>query len=68
MRMVLKNNRRVSILKSDLHAIVSQGTLDISKALASDPNHMEELESHTEMKCNLSCAVLFIVVLGIYRG
>nr|XP_020012973.1 DNA-binding protein RFX8 [Castor canadensis] len=56
MRMVLKNNRRVSILKSDLHAIVSQGTLDISKALASDPNHMEELESHTEMKC-LSCLI-----------
>lgn len=54
MRMVLKNNRRVSILKSDLHAIVNQGALDISKkALASDPSQAEELESHTEMKCNL---------------
>ncbi|VTJ85023.1 Hypothetical predicted protein, partial [Marmota monax] len=51
MRMVLKNNRRVSILKSDLHAIVNQGALDISKkALASDPSHAEEPESHTEMK------------------
>nr|XP_026264409.1 DNA-binding protein RFX8 [Urocitellus parryii] len=57
MRMVLKNNRRVSILKSDLHAIVNQGALDISKkALASDPSHAEELESHTEMKC-LSCLI-----------
>ncbi|MBZ3871108.1 DNA-binding protein RFX8 [Sciurus carolinensis] len=51
MRMVLKNNRRVSVLKSDLHAIVNQGALDISKkALASD--HEEGLESHTEMKCS----------------
>ncbi|KAI6049823.1 RFX8 [Marmota monax] len=57
MRMVLKNNRRVSILKSDLHAIVNQGALDISKkALASDPSHAEEPESHTEMKC-LSCLI-----------
>uniref|UniRef100_A0A8D2D8P1 Regulatory factor X8 n=1 Tax=Sciurus vulgaris TaxID=55149 RepID=A0A8D2D8P1_SCIVU len=55
MRMVLKNNRRVSVLKSDLHAIVNQGALDISKkALASD--HEEGLESHTEMKC-LSCLI-----------
>uniref|UniRef100_H0XQ11 DNA-binding protein RFX8 n=1 Tax=Otolemur garnettii TaxID=30611 RepID=H0XQ11_OTOGA len=53
MRMVLKNNRRVSILKSDLHTILHQVTLDISKkALAGDPsNKDDELEKNSEMKC-----------------
>lgn len=54
MKMVLKNNRRVGLLKSDLRAIISEGTLDISKkVLAGDSGHEENLESHTEMKCNL---------------
>lgn len=40
-------------MKSDLRAIISEGTLDISKkVLAGDSGHEEELESHTEMKCN----------------
>ncbi|XP_053445336.1 DNA-binding protein RFX8 [Nycticebus coucang] len=53
MRMVLKNYRRVSILKSDLHAILNQVTLDISKkTLAGDPsNKDDELEKNSEMKC-----------------
>ncbi|XP_045404867.1 DNA-binding protein RFX8 isoform X2 [Lemur catta] len=52
MRMVLKSNRRVSILKSDLHAILTQGALDISKkTLASDPSNADELENNSEMKC-----------------
>ncbi|XP_069350827.1 DNA-binding protein RFX8 isoform X1 [Eulemur rufifrons] len=52
MRMVLKNNRRVNILKSDLHAILTQGALDISKkTLASDPSNADELENNSEMKC-----------------
>ncbi|KAL2774322.1 DNA-binding protein RFX8 isoform 2 [Daubentonia madagascariensis] len=52
MRVVLKNNRRVSILKSDLLAILNQGALDISKkALASDPSDVGELENNSEMKC-----------------
>ncbi|XP_027478214.2 DNA-binding protein RFX8 isoform X3 [Zalophus californianus] len=52
MRMVLKNNRRVSVLKSDLHAIISRGTLDMSKkALPSNPSSAADLETHAEMKC-----------------
>ncbi|XP_049990713.1 DNA-binding protein RFX8 [Alexandromys fortis] len=57
MKMVLKNNRRVGLLKSDLRAIISEGTLDISKkVLAGDSGHEEDLESHTEMKC-LGCLI-----------
>nr|XP_045741162.2 DNA-binding protein RFX8 [Mirounga angustirostris] len=52
MKMVLKNNRRVSILKSDLQAITSQGALDTSKkALPSNPSSAADLETHAEMKC-----------------
>ncbi|XP_076991192.1 DNA-binding protein RFX8 [Tamandua tetradactyla] len=52
MKMVLKNNRRVHILKSDLHAILSQGALAVSEGvLLSHPEEMEELENCTEMKC-----------------
>ncbi|KAM9584818.1 DNA-binding protein RFX8 [Trichechus inunguis] len=52
MRTVLENNRIVNVLKSDLHAIISQGTLDISKkALPANPRDMDELETSTEMKC-----------------
>lgn len=53
MKMVLKNSRRVGLLKSDLRAIIREGTLDISKkVLEGDSGHEEEPESHTEMKCN----------------
>ncbi|XP_037662944.1 DNA-binding protein RFX8-like isoform X2 [Choloepus didactylus] len=52
MKVVLKNNRRVSILKSDLHAIIIQGTMAISKGFPpSHPMDMEELDNNTEMKC-----------------
>ncbi|XP_032275992.1 DNA-binding protein RFX8 [Phoca vitulina] len=52
MRMVLKNNRRVSVLKSDLQAIISRGALDMSKkALPSNPSSATDLETHAEMKC-----------------
>ncbi|XP_059972952.1 LOW QUALITY PROTEIN: DNA-binding protein RFX8 [Mesoplodon densirostris] len=52
MRMVLKNSRRVSILKLDLHAIMHQGALDISeKALTSNPSGTDDLEENTEVKC-----------------
>ncbi|XP_006870829.1 PREDICTED: DNA-binding protein RFX8-like [Chrysochloris asiatica] len=52
MRLVLKNSRRVNILKSDLHAILSQSPLDISKkALPANPRDMDDLENNTEMKC-----------------
>jgi hypothetical protein len=53
MKMVLKNSRRIGLLKSDLRAIIREGTLDISKkVLEGDSDHEEEPESHTEMKCN----------------
>ncbi|XP_012582851.1 PREDICTED: DNA-binding protein RFX8 isoform X2 [Condylura cristata] len=52
MIMVLKNNRRVNILKSDLHAIISQGTLDISrKAMPSNLSGGDDQENNIEMKC-----------------
>ncbi|XP_063505169.1 DNA-binding protein RFX8-like isoform X10 [Pongo pygmaeus] len=52
MRMVLKSKRRVSVLKSDLQAIINQGTLATSKkALASDWSGADELENNPEMKC-----------------
>ncbi|XP_060465346.2 DNA-binding protein RFX8 isoform X5 [Panthera onca] len=52
MRMVLKNNKRVNVLKSDLHAIINQGALDTSKkAPPSNPCSTADLETHTEMQC-----------------
>ncbi|XP_069844521.1 DNA-binding protein RFX8 isoform X3 [Dipodomys merriami] len=57
MSMVLKNNRRIRILKSDLYTVISQGALDISKkVLADDQNDVGDLESYTEMKC-LNCLI-----------
>ncbi|EHB09651.1 Putative DNA repair and recombination protein RAD26-like protein [Heterocephalus glaber] len=53
-RTVLRNIRKVRLLKSDLQAIIGQCALNIPlKSLASDPSHAEEPESHPEMKCNL---------------
>nr|XP_019609353.1 PREDICTED: DNA-binding protein RFX8 [Rhinolophus sinicus] len=47
MRMVLENNRRVNILKSDLHAI-----MDISKeALPGNLSSADDLEKNAEIKC-----------------
>ncbi|XP_057165057.1 DNA-binding protein RFX8 [Ursus arctos] len=52
MRMVLKNNRRVNVLKSELHAIINRGALDTpKKALPSHPSSAGDLETHTELKC-----------------
>uniref|UniRef100_A0A8C8XR94 Regulatory factor X8 n=1 Tax=Panthera leo TaxID=9689 RepID=A0A8C8XR94_PANLE len=52
MRMVLRNNKRVNVLKSDLHAIINQGALDTSKkAPPSNPCSTADLETHTEMQC-----------------
>ncbi|XP_054979068.1 DNA-binding protein RFX8 isoform X2 [Sorex araneus] len=52
MKMVLRNNRRVSILKSDLYAIISQNTWDISKTpQPGDQSSIEEVEDDTETKC-----------------
>lgn len=68
MRMVLKNNRRVNVLKSDLHAIICRGALDMSqKALPSNPSSAV-LETHAEMKCNLPSAPCAIGTFGIKLG
>lgn len=64
MRMVLENNRRVNILKSDLRAI-----MDISKkALPGNPSSADDLEKDAEIKCKLPSAACFIGVPGIYWG
>ena len=69
MRMVLKNNKRVNVLKSDLHAIINQGALDTSKkAPPSNPCSTADLEMHTEMQCNLPSAARVTGALGIYLG
>uniref|UniRef100_A0A8D0ICJ7 Uncharacterized protein n=1 Tax=Sus scrofa TaxID=9823 RepID=A0A8D0ICJ7_PIG len=52
MRTVLKSSRRVSVLKSDLDAIIHRGTLGISKkALPRDLSSADDLEEDAEMKC-----------------
>lgn len=64
MRMVLENNKRVHMLKSDLHAI-----MDISKkAPPGHPGSADDLEKNTEKKCNPPSATCFIRVFGIYWG
>ena len=53
MRMVLRNSRRVSVLKSDLCTIFHQGVLDSSqKVLPRDLSGADVLGENTEMKCN----------------
>lgn len=47
MRMVLKNNTRVNILKSDLHAIVDMS----EKALPSSLSGADDLARNMEIKC-----------------
>lgn len=67
MRLVLKNSGRANGLKSDLHAILSQGALDISaKALTGGLDPTEELESHTEMQCNPPPTAFLTGVVGRY--
>ncbi|XP_061287676.1 DNA-binding protein RFX8 isoform X1 [Bos javanicus] len=52
MRMVLRNSRRVSVLKSDLGTIFHQGVLDSSqKVLPRDLSGADVLGENTEMKC-----------------
>ncbi|XP_070331298.1 DNA-binding protein RFX8 isoform X2 [Odocoileus virginianus] len=52
MRMVLRNSRRVSVLKTDLCTILHQGVLNISqKVLPRDLSGADVLEENTEMKC-----------------
>lgn len=66
MRTVLKSSRRVSVLKSDLDAIIHRGTLGISKkALPRDLSSADDLEEDAEMKCKLlrSCLVATFVWL-----
>lgn len=56
MRMVLENNRRVSLLKSDLQGIMEVST----KALASHRSSTDGLES-MEVKCERPSSSLWIV-------
>ena len=71
MRMVLRNTRRVSILKSDLCTIFHQGVLDISqKVLSRDLSSADVLGENTEMKCNppsaaALCSVWYMIGAGV---
>ncbi|XP_067419620.1 DNA-binding protein RFX8 isoform X4 [Emydura macquarii macquarii] len=52
MRIVLNNNSRVTILKSDLNAIINQGIVDIpGSPLQKKFRSMDEMESDMELKC-----------------
>ncbi|KAK2489416.1 hypothetical protein MC885_000417, partial [Smutsia gigantea] len=58
-RVVLKNDSHVHILKSNLCAIISQGTSDGSeKAVARDPRGADDLETDTEKQCLSSLIAL----------
>ncbi|XP_065436970.1 DNA-binding protein RFX8 isoform X2 [Chrysemys picta bellii] len=52
MRIVLNNNSRVTVLKSDLNAIINQGIVDIpGNPLQKKFRNMDEMESDMELKC-----------------
>ncbi|XP_039363146.1 DNA-binding protein RFX8 isoform X3 [Mauremys reevesii] len=52
MRIVLNNSSRVTILKSDLNAIINQGIVDIpGNPLQNKFRNMDEMESDMELKC-----------------
>ena len=71
MRMVLRNSRRVSVLKTDLCTILHQGVLNISqKVLPRDLSGADVLEENTEMKCNPPsaaslCSVWYMIGAGM---
>ncbi|XP_060129442.1 DNA-binding protein RFX8 [Zootoca vivipara] len=52
MRIVLNNSRRVSVLKSDMNAVITQGFSDIpGSSLQMAFRNVDEIESGTELKC-----------------
>ncbi|XP_053164669.1 DNA-binding protein RFX8 isoform X8 [Hemicordylus capensis] len=52
MRIVLNNSRRVSILKSDVNAVITQGFMDIpGNSLQMAFRNVDETGSGTELKC-----------------
>lgn len=50
MRMVLENDKKVNILKLDLHAILEVST---KAMLSSGPHCADDLEKNMVIKCNL---------------
>lgn len=65
MRIVLNNSSRVTILKSDLNAIINQGIVDIpGNPLQKKFRNMDEMESDMELKCNIFISFPFIEALG----
>lgn len=62
--MVLKNNTRVNILKSDLHAIVDMS----EKALPSNLSSVDDPARNMEIKCNPASAACFPGVFSVYLG
>ncbi|KAM8819810.1 DNA-binding protein RFX8 [Eudromia elegans] len=60
MRIVLNNNSKVTVLKSDLHAVIDQGFVDIHgdpfQKKFKDP---DELENNIELKCNIFLCLFY---------
>jgi len=54
MRTVLNSNSKVTVLRSDLHAVISQGFLDVPGNLFQNKFwNLEELQNDAEVKCNI---------------
>ncbi|NXT85069.1 RFX8 protein, partial [Zapornia atra] len=52
MRTVLRSNSKVSVLRSDLHAVMDQGLLDVPGSLFQTKfRNPEELQNDIEFKC-----------------
>lgn len=60
MRTVLTSNSKVTVLQSDLHAVIDQGFLDVPGNLFQKKfRSPEELQSDIELKCNIIFFALF---------
>ncbi|KFQ27331.1 DNA-binding protein RFX8, partial [Merops nubicus] len=52
MRTVLNSNSKVSVLRSDLHAVINRGFLDVTGNLFQTTfRNLEELQNNIELKC-----------------
>lgn len=64
MRTVLTSNSKVTVLRSDLHAVIDQGFLDMPGNLFQKKfRSLEELQSDIELKCNIFFLLYFVYPL-----
>lgn len=60
MRIVLNNNSKVTGLRSDLHAVINQGFVDMPGNLFQKKfRNPDELQNDTEIKCNIFVSIFF---------